>query len=150
MCLFQRCINGRSSGERFDRCLRAGLVDSLWSTSEVSQTVNEFLSNMIADEIYRSAVNAPIIMPEEYRTLQPFVSLLERMGSLYMQHFGPTNTTERLRTTFDLIYEGSLASANTTKPLFAALIKGKAISPSSQAPPQPSILTPRLQDSSNP
>lgn len=63
-------------------------------------------------------------MPEEYRTLQPFVSLLERMGALYMQHFGPSKTTERLRTTFDLTYEGSLASANTTKPLFAALIKG--------------------------
>lgn len=81
---------------------------------------------MTANEISscRSAVNAPIIMPEEFRTLQPFVSLLEKMGSLYMQHFGPTNSTERLRTTFDLIYEGSLASANTTKPLFAALIKG--------------------------
>lgn len=72
-------------------------------------------------------MNAPIIMPEEFRTLQPFVSLLERMGSLYMQHFGPSNTTVRLRTTFDVTYEGSLATANTTKPLFAALIKGPSL-----------------------
>lgn len=70
-------------------------------------------------------MNAPIILPEEYRTLAPFVSLLEKMGSLYMQHFSPPrSSTSAARPSFDVTYEGALASANTTKPLFAALLKG--------------------------
>ena len=80
--------------------------------------------SILSGQLPRSAVNAPIILPEEYRTLQPFVTLLEKMGSLYTQHFGPSNTASRLRTTFDLIYEGSLASSSNTKPLFASLVKG--------------------------
>ncbi|KAK5108439.1 hypothetical protein LTR62_008326 [Meristemomyces frigidus] len=80
--------------------------------------------SILSGQLPRSAVNAPIILPEEYRTLQPFVLLLEKMGSLFTQHFSPSNTREQVRTTFDLIYEGTLASANTTKPLFAALVKG--------------------------
>ncbi|EMC99745.1 hypothetical protein BAUCODRAFT_348634 [Baudoinia panamericana UAMH 10762] len=80
--------------------------------------------HILSGQLPRSAVNAPIILPEEYRTLRPFVTLLEKMGSLYTQHFSPSNTARRLRTSFDLIYEGSLASTNTTKPLFAALVKG--------------------------
>jgi D-3-phosphoglycerate dehydrogenase / 2-oxoglutarate reductase len=52
------------------------------------------------------------------------VTLLEKIGSLFTQHFSPSNTAQQLRTTFDLTYEGTLASANTTKPLFAALVKG--------------------------
>lgn len=46
------------------------------------------------------------------------------MGSLYTQHFGMANASQRLRTSFDLTYSGSLASTNTTKPLFAAMVKG--------------------------
>jgi D-3-phosphoglycerate dehydrogenase len=70
-------------------------------------------------------VNAPIILPEEYRTLLPFISLLEKMGSLYTQHFAPpTSSTASARPSFTVTYEGALASANTTKPLFAALLKG--------------------------
>lgn len=88
--------------------------------------------SILSGQLPRSAVNAPIILPEEYRTLQPFVTLLEKMGSLYTQHFSPSNTAQRLRTTFDLTYEGTLASANTTKPLFAALVKG-LLSPISTA-----------------
>ncbi|KAK6846159.1 phosphoglycerate dehydrogenase [Apiospora arundinis] len=34
-----------------------------------------------------SAVNAPLILPEEYRKLQPFVKLIEKMGGLYTQHY---------------------------------------------------------------
>lgn len=80
---------------------------------------------ILSGQLPRSAVNAPIILPEEYRTLQPFVILLEKMGSLYTQHFSPPNAARQFRTTFDLTYEGSLASSNTTtKPLFAALVKG--------------------------
>lgn len=90
----------------------------------VSIDVCEQVLSILSGQLPRSAVNAPIIMAEEYRTLAPFVTLLEKIGSLYTQHFGPSNTAQRLRTTFDLTYEGSLASTNTTKPLFAALIKG--------------------------
>ncbi|KAK4230199.1 D-isomer specific 2-hydroxyacid dehydrogenase [Podospora fimiseda] len=64
-----------------------------------------------------AAVNAPLILPEEYRRLQPFVNLIERMGSLYTQHFGSGRR-------FELVYHGELASITNTRPLFAALIKG--------------------------
>lgn len=90
----------------------------------VSIDVCEQVLSILSGQLPRSAVNAPMIMPEEYRTLQPFVSLLEKIGSLYTQHFGSTTAASQVRTTFDLTYEGSLASTNTTKPLFAALIKG--------------------------
>jgi D-3-phosphoglycerate dehydrogenase len=72
-----------------------------------------------------SAVNAPLILPEEYRKLQPFVQLIEKMGSLYTQHYsgnGPSRSVGGKR--FDLIYEGELASISNTRPLFAALVKG--------------------------
>ncbi|KAF7190131.1 D-3-phosphoglycerate dehydrogenase 2, chloroplastic [Pseudocercospora fuligena] len=90
----------------------------------VSIDVCEQVLSILQGQLPRSAVNAPIIMAEEYRTLAPFVALLEKIGSLYTQHFGPSNTLQRMRPTFDLTYEGSLASTKTTKPLFAALIKG--------------------------
>ena len=98
------------------------------STVEAQENVsidvcNQVLS-ILSGQLPRSAVNAPIILPEEYRTLRPFVTLLEKMGSLYTQHFSPSNAAQQLRTTFDLTYEGSLASSGTTKPLFAALVKG--------------------------
>ena len=74
-----------------------------------------------------SAVNAPLILPEEYRKLQPFVRLIEKMGSLYTQHFsakpgGKGGLVGGKR--FELIYEGELAAISNTRPLFAALIKG--------------------------
>lgn len=90
----------------------------------VSIDVCEQVISILSGQLPRSAVNAPIIMAEEYRTLQPFVSLLEKMGSLYTQHFGASNSAQRVRTVFDLVYEGSLAETKTTKPLFAALVKG--------------------------
>jgi len=76
--------------------------------------------SILAGNLPRSAVNAPIILPEEYRTLQPFVGLIEKMGSLYTQYCARTTS----RTTFDIIYSGSLATLKTTQPLFAALVKG--------------------------
>jgi D-3-phosphoglycerate dehydrogenase / 2-oxoglutarate reductase len=78
-----------------------------------------------------SAVNAPLILPEEYRKLQPFVRLIEKMGSLYTQHYSskPSSATGGGGggiggKKFDLIYEGELASISNTRPLFAALVKG--------------------------
>ena len=72
-----------------------------------------------------SAVNAPLILPEEHRKLQPFVKLVEKMGSLYTQHFGRISPTASLGgKKFEIIYEGELASIANTRPLFAALVKG--------------------------
>jgi D-3-phosphoglycerate dehydrogenase len=97
------------------------------STREAQENVSidvcEQVVSILSGELPRSAVNAPIILPEEYRTLQPFVSLVEKMGSLYTQHFSSVKIGS-FRTTFDIIYEGKLANINTTKPLFAALVKG--------------------------
>src|SRR5208282_4931759 len=64
-----------------------------------------------------SAVNAPIILPEELKRLQPYVSLVEKMGDLYTQHYSDQ------RHHFDIIYEGDIAEINT-KPIYAALIRG--------------------------
>ena len=89
----------------------------------VSIDVCEQVLQILAGGLPRSAVNAPIFMPAEYKTLQPFVRLVEKMGSLYTQHFtSPTQTVQR--NTFDLIYEGQIANMSNTKPLFAAFIKG--------------------------
>ncbi|KAF2837649.1 phosphoglycerate dehydrogenase [Patellaria atrata CBS 101060] len=92
----------------------------------VSIDVCEQVILILSGSLPRSAVNAPIILPEEYRTLQPFVTLVEKMGSLYTQHYTTraASTGQQTRNTFDITYEGSLATLNTTKPLFAALIKG--------------------------
>ncbi|KAH8684518.1 phosphoglycerate dehydrogenase [Tricladium varicosporioides] len=70
-----------------------------------------------------SAVNAPLILPEEYKRLQPFVKLVEKVGSLYTQHYGGKGGALGGKT-FDLVYEGELAGISNTRPLFAALIKG--------------------------
>lgn len=98
------------------------------STKEAQENVSidvcEQVVAILSGELPRSAVNAPIILPEEYRTLQPFVSLLEKMGSLYTQHYNSEADAKHFRTTFDITYEGALANLNTTKPLFAALVKG--------------------------
>lgn len=98
------------------------------STKEAQENVSidvcEQVVSILSGELPRSAVNAPIILPEEYQKLQPFVTLIERMGSLYTQHYSSKVNAASFRTTFDITYEGTLAELNTTKPLFAALVKG--------------------------
>jgi D-3-phosphoglycerate dehydrogenase len=91
----------------------------------VSIDVCEQVLKILGGALPRSAVNAPLIMPEEYKKLQPFVQLVEKMGSLYTQHYGSSKSaTFANRNTFELIYQGELAGITNTKPLFAALIKG--------------------------
>lgn len=91
----------------------------------VSIDVCEQVLLVLNGELPRSAVNAPIILPAEYRKLQPFVKLVEKIGSIYTQHFASLSVSgAAFRNSFDLIYEGELASMSGTKPLFAALIKG--------------------------
>jgi D-3-phosphoglycerate dehydrogenase len=91
----------------------------------VSIDVCEQVLQILAGDLPRSAVNAPIILPAEYKTLQPFVRLVEKMGSLYTQHFTTSQQSgPRSLNTFDLVYEGEIAHMSSTRPLFAALIKG--------------------------
>lgn len=89
----------------------------------VSIDVCEQVIAILGGQLPRSAVNAPIILPEEYRTLRPFVDLVEKMGSIYTQLYS-TARGGNFRNTFDLTYEGALVDLKTTKPLFAALVKG--------------------------
>ncbi|KAK2782069.1 hypothetical protein FQN52_001223 [Onygenales sp. PD_12] len=90
----------------------------------VSIDVCEQVLQILGGALPRSAVNAPLILPEEYKKLQPFVHLVEKIGSLYTQHYTSSATFTANRNTFDLIYEGEISGINNTKPLFAALIKG--------------------------
>lgn len=89
----------------------------------VSIDVCEQVLQILAGDLPRSAVNAPLILPAEYKTLQPFVKLVEKIGSLYTQHYtSPKHSSPR--NNFDLIYQGDIAAMSNTKPLFAALVKG--------------------------
>ncbi|OJJ50211.1 hypothetical protein ASPZODRAFT_13301 [Penicilliopsis zonata CBS 506.65] len=90
----------------------------------VSIDVCEQVLQILDGSLPRSAVNAPLILPEEYKTLQPFVHLVEKMGSLYTQHYASAAGGSMARNTFDLIYQGEVSNIHNTKPLFAALIKG--------------------------
>ncbi|KAI9673000.1 MAG: hypothetical protein M1817_003164 [Caeruleum heppii] len=87
--------------------------------------------SILQGELPRSAVNAPLILPEQYRKLQPFVGLVEKMGALYTQYYtsprhraSSSSAGSQPHRTYDLIYEGEIASIGNTSPLFAALVKG--------------------------
>jgi D-3-phosphoglycerate dehydrogenase len=93
----------------------------------VSLDVCAQVLSILQDGLPTSAVNAPLILPEEYRRLQPFVRLVEKMGGLYTQHYSGTAGKGRGMVggkRFDLIYEGELATISNTRPLFAAFVKG--------------------------
>ena len=65
----------------------------------------------------RAAVNAPLILPETLKILQPYMHLVEQMGRLYTQlQPGPLNKIE-------FSCSGDIAN-NDLRPLQAALIKG--------------------------
>lgn len=83
----------------------------------VAQDVCQQVLSILSGQLPSSAVNAPIILPEELKRLRPYVYLVEKMGDLYTQHYSSQ------RHHFDLIFEGDIAEVNT-KPLFAALIRG--------------------------
>ncbi|KAG7286555.1 hypothetical protein NEMBOFW57_008866 [Staphylotrichum longicolle] len=56
------------------------------STVEAAENVSMDVCTQVVEILKgglpTAAVNAPLILPEEYRRLQPFVKLIERMGSL--------------------------------------------------------------------
>ena len=65
----------------------------------------------------RAAVNAPLILPETLKVLQPYMQLVEQMARLYIQlQPGPLNKIE-------LSFSGDIANYDL-RPLQAALIKG--------------------------
>ncbi|KAL2266062.1 hypothetical protein VTJ83DRAFT_5414 [Remersonia thermophila] len=90
----------------------------------VSMDVCRQVVAILSGGLPTAAVNAPLILPEEYRRLQPFVKLVERMGSLYTQHFAGERGGMVGGRRFELVYHGELAGVNNTRPLLAALVKG--------------------------
>lgn len=81
---------------------------------------------ILGEDLSRSAVNASLILPDEYVKLQPFVRLIEKISSLYTQHYfklDQEHSQATARTTFDLVYESSLATVTNIKSFFATLIK---------------------------
>jgi len=83
----------------------------------VATDVAEQVVSVLRGGFPRAAVNAPLILPETLKTLQPYMILLEKIGRLSTQlQPGPLNKIE-------LSYSGEIASYDL-RPLQAALIKG--------------------------
>jgi len=83
----------------------------------VAIDVAEQIISVVHGGFPKAAVNAPLILPETMKVLQPYMTLLEKIGKLYTQlQPGPINKIE-------LSYHGEIASYDL-RPLQAALIKG--------------------------
>lgn len=83
----------------------------------VATDVAEQIVAVLRGGFPRAAVNAPLILPETLNILQPYMHLVEQMGSLYTQlQPGPLNKVE-------LSCSGDIANYDL-RPLQAALIKG--------------------------
>ncbi|MBE3559740.1 MAG: phosphoglycerate dehydrogenase [Ktedonobacteraceae bacterium] len=83
----------------------------------VATDVAEQIVSVLRGGFPRAAINAPLILPETLKVLQPYMNLLEKMGRLFTQlQPGPLSRVE-------LSYSGEIASYDL-RPLQAALIKG--------------------------
>src|SRR5947209_1184006 len=83
----------------------------------VAMDVAEQVISVLRGGFPRAAVNAPLILPETLKVLQPYMRLVEQMGRLYTQlQPGPLNRIE-------FSCSGEIAN-NDLRPLQAALIKG--------------------------
>ncbi len=83
----------------------------------VATDVAEQVVSVLRGGFPRAAVNAPLILPETLKVLEPYMQLLERMGHLYTQlQPGPLHKIE-------LSCSGDIANYDL-RPLQAALIKG--------------------------
>lgn len=83
----------------------------------VATDVAEQIITVLRGGFPRAAVNAPLILPETLKVLQPYMHLLEQMGRLYTQlQPGPLHKIE-------LSCSGDIANYDL-RPLQAALIKG--------------------------
>ncbi|RWA12336.1 hypothetical protein EKO27_g2783 [Xylaria grammica] len=100
------------------------------STVEAQENVAVDVCTQVAavlrGELPTSAVNAPLILPEEYRALKPYAKLIERMGGLYTQHFASASASHVGvgGRHFELVYHGELAGVSNSRPLLAALVRG--------------------------
>jgi D-3-phosphoglycerate dehydrogenase len=83
----------------------------------VATDVAEQIVSVLRGGFPRAAVNAPLILPETLKVLQPYVTLVEKLGRLYTQ-LQPGSLQQ-----IELIYNGEIASYDL-RPLQAALIKG--------------------------
>ena len=81
------------------------------STEEAQEIVGiriaEQVRDFLRDGIARHAVNLPSVSPEEYRKMQPYLQLGERLGSFLAQIAG--GALEEVR----ISYDGGLAELNT-------------------------------------
>ncbi len=83
----------------------------------VALDVVEQIVTVLRGGFPRAAVNAPLILPETLKMLQPYMRLIEQMGRLYTQlQPGPLNKIE-------IAYSGDIANYDL-RPLQAALVKG--------------------------
>src|SRR5437763_12418868 len=83
----------------------------------VATDVAEQVVSVLRGGFPRSAVNAPLILPETLKVLQPYMRLVEQMGRLYTQlQPGPLYKIE-------FSCSGDIASYDL-RPLQAALVKG--------------------------
>jgi D-3-phosphoglycerate dehydrogenase len=83
----------------------------------VATDVAEQIVSVLRGGFPRAAVNAPLILPETLKVLQPYMHLVEQMGRLYTQlQPGPFNKIE-------FLCSGEIADYDL-RPLQAALIKG--------------------------
>ncbi len=83
----------------------------------VATDVAEQVVSVLHGGFPRAAVNAPLILPETLKTLQPYMRLVEQMGRLYTQlQPGPLSKVE-------LSCSGDIANYDL-RPLQAALVKG--------------------------
>jgi D-3-phosphoglycerate dehydrogenase / 2-oxoglutarate reductase len=83
----------------------------------VATDVAEQVVSVLHGGFPRAAVNAPLILPETLKTLQPYMRLVEQMGRLYTQlQPGPLSKVE-------LSCSGDIATYDL-RPLQAALVKG--------------------------
>jgi len=83
----------------------------------VATDVAEQIVSVLNGGFPRAAVNAPMILPETLKVLEPYMVLVEKLGRLYTQlQPGPLRKIE-------LTYNGEIASYDL-RPLQAALIKG--------------------------
>ncbi len=83
----------------------------------VATDVAEQIVSVLLGGFPRAAVNAPLILPETLKVLQPYMHLVEQMGRLYTQlQPGPLSKIE-------LSCSGDIANYDL-RPLQAALIKG--------------------------
>src|SRR5437764_440363 len=83
----------------------------------VATDVAEQIVAVLRGGFPRAAVNAPLILPETLKVLQPYMRLVEQMGRLYTQlQPGPLNKIE-------FSCSGEIANYDL-RPLQAALVKG--------------------------